>query len=75
MLISGAEKLEKMRDGRRQFYEKFCAASSIIVRNSCHRESPWDHFKRIVDDWLDRIELRDRNLAAFSAIPVTGSDR
>ena len=36
MLISGAEKLEKMRDGRHQLYEKFYAGSSIIVRNSCY---------------------------------------
>jgi hypothetical protein len=57
MLISGAEKLEKMRDGRHQLYEKFYAGSSITVRKSCRREAPWDTFHGIVDDFLDQIEI------------------
>ena len=43
--------------GRHQLYEKFYAGSSLIVRNSCHREAPWDHFHAIVDDLLDEIEF------------------
>ena len=43
--------------GRHQLYEKFYAGSSLIVRNSCHREAPWDYFHGIVDSLLDEIEF------------------
>jgi 4-hydroxyphenylacetate 3-monooxygenase len=35
--------------GRHSLYEKFYAGNSVLVRNSCDREAPWDHFHAIVD--------------------------
>jgi len=43
--------------GRHQLYEKFYAGSSLIVRNSCHREAPWEQFHAIVDGLLDQVEF------------------
>jgi 4-hydroxyphenylacetate 3-monooxygenase len=35
--------------GRHSLYEKFYAGNSVLVRNSCDREAPWNHFHEIVD--------------------------
>jgi 4-hydroxyphenylacetate 3-monooxygenase len=42
--------------GRHSLYEKFYAGNSVLVRNSCDREAPWDHFHAIVDRALDSRE-------------------
>jgi 4-hydroxyphenylacetate 3-monooxygenase len=38
--------------GRHTLYEKFYAGNSFLVRNSCDREAPWDHFHGIVENAL-----------------------
>ena len=65
MLISGKEKLERMRDGRviyigaerrHMLYERFYAGNSIIVRNQSDREAPWETFHATVDGLLERVQ-------------------
>jgi len=46
--------------GRHQLYEKFYAGSSIIVRNQCDREAPWEDFHSIVDGLLERVPVPGR---------------
>lgn len=50
--------------GRHSLYEKFYAGNSVLVRNSCDREAPWDHFHGIVDR-----ALQDYDHAAASESP------
>jgi 4-hydroxyphenylacetate 3-monooxygenase len=38
--------------GRHQQYEKFYAGALFTVRSHNHREAPWPHFHRVVDDLL-----------------------
>jgi 4-hydroxyphenylacetate 3-monooxygenase len=41
--------------GRHSLYEKFYAGNSVIVRNSCDREAPWEQFHATVDRALEGL--------------------
>ena len=39
------------------FYEKFYAGNSLVVRNQSDREAPWERFHATVDGLLEGIEV------------------
>jgi 4-hydroxyphenylacetate 3-monooxygenase len=41
--------------GRHQLYERFYAGTSTIVRSQNHREAPWEHYHRVVDELIASI--------------------
>ncbi len=43
--------------GRQQQYEKFYAGASFIVRNHSHRETDWDFFDGIVDNFMSGYDV------------------
>ncbi|MGE5638778.1 MAG: 4-hydroxyphenylacetate 3-hydroxylase family protein [Clostridia bacterium] len=46
--------------GRHLQYEKFYAGASFIIRNHNFRETPWDHFHKVVDDLMNSYDLPSR---------------
>ena len=45
--------------GRQQQYEKFYAGASFIIRNHSHRETDWNFFNGIVDDFMNEYDVPD----------------
>ena len=43
--------------GRQQQYEKFYAGASFIIRNHSHRETNWDYFDGLVEDFMSNYDV------------------
>jgi 4-hydroxyphenylacetate 3-monooxygenase len=47
--------------GRQQQYEKFYAGASFIIRNHSHRETNWEHFDGIVDNFMSGYDVPEHS--------------
>ena len=43
--------------GRQQQYEKFYAGASFIIRNHSYRETDWEYFDGLVDDFMSNYDV------------------
>ncbi|MBM7046563.1 MULTISPECIES: 4-hydroxyphenylacetate 3-hydroxylase family protein [Rhizobium] len=48
--------------GRHQSYEKFYAGAAFVVKNHNFRETPWDDFRKIVDDLMASYDVPQTTL-------------